>query len=1169
MKNTEKVKKASHHIQKEVNYMQKSTPYRVNGLILENIFKQGKDIQIYNEEKLQKLAATPIGTRERHLPTSYISDFSRPINNDSNVASEQFAVHKPQNSSSSSTQQIQSNASKQLNRLAPNETGRLLSQLPVSNKAHENLGSINREVSEMNKNSQNNIRTLAKGSALNTKSSMDIFELTISIYKDLVQNLEAKCSILEATSLSQDDKVKKIQRIDNEISVRKRQLNQQANKKYSKELDTEFSATINQSINHTFLLDKEHIEVSDSSDDDSLILAANKELQKKQKISNQQKQIIQTKEKANDENFDDYENQVFDDFDNGYRSVGPIHSELSADESRDHVSLSKLHSNSNITDEAEIEDSHYFSSGNEYSHHQSDIDFVSGGDSDNNGDESYIAETSDCSHVSSIEFSENGIRRTSDDPVIIKTPSGDALKKESMKIVSFDDSFEESENNLNHIDLSGGFDDEVIELSSDYQAERENAPVQENIDLIDQDFEIISLQVPNSNIKNSIQREPHVKPELLSDGDDSDDDELEALVFNQIDRSKALPKKSFNNSPAGKKRYPWTNELEENLQQKFKLTSFRSNQLDAINATLEGKDVFVLMPTGGGKSLCYQLPATVKNGRILTTVVVSPLISLMQDQVDHLKLLGINAAMISSKDGSSSRKESFQMFRNGMLDLIYLSPEMLSKSEYCKNTIKMLYDEGKLARFVIDEAHCVSSWGHDFRPDYKLLSFFKRQYPDIPMMALTATASVKVRTDIISNLGLNNVVLFKQSFNRPNLIYMVRPKNKNSMFEMISEIKDKFYSSTGIIYCNSKKQCETTSKLLESNGLSCSFYHAGMENEDRSEVQLKWQSGEIKIVCATVAFGMGIDKPDVRFVYHHTIPRSLEGYYQECGRAGRDGKTAFCTMYYQYADFKSLESQIKRDKGLANKALKQRQLEKLHDVLNYCSNTIECRRKLVLQYFNENFNVALCRKTCDNCKASNIVDHRDITENAKDIVSLIKKICTGDITSNYIIDVYRGSNQQKIVNNGHSLLEEHGKGSKLFKDDIQRIIQLLLDEGFLREKTGTNGFGFANTYIKFNKNLNKSLTMGFIAAKPSSSASPSSRSISQDDASSRGDSYKRTADSSKIIHDILSKSVNLDKDDLKEFQKKKKELAKDEQLKELSALKKRKYGKRFRRSRRS
>ncbi|OBA27294.1 ATP-dependent DNA helicase, partial [Hanseniaspora valbyensis NRRL Y-1626] len=615
-------------------------------------------------------------------------------------------------------------------------------------------------------------------------------------------------------------------------------------------------------------------------------------------------------------------------------------------------------------------------------------------------------------------------------------------------------------------------------------------------------------------------------------------------------------------------RHPWSDELEDNLQSKFKLNSFRSNQLDAINATLKGQDVFVLMPTGGGKSLCYQLPATVKQGRSQTTLVISPLISLMQDQVDHLRALRINAAMISSKDSAASRRESFQiesfqMFRDGALDLIYLSPEMINKSAQCRNTIKRLYENDKLARIVIDEAHCVSSWGHDFRPDYKQLNFFKKEYPDIPMMALTATASMKVRTDILNNLGLNNAILFKQSFNRPNLVYMVRPKNKNSMFGMITEIKNRFFYNTGIVYCNSKKQCEDTSKLLEANGLSCSFYHAGMLNEDRSEVQIKWQSGEIKIVCATVAFGMGIDKPDVRFVYHHTMPRSLEGYYQECGRAGRDGKTAFCAMYYQYADFKSLESQIKKDKSLTNEELKQRHLEKLHEVLNYCSNTIECRRKLVLQYFNENFDVKLCKKTCDNCKASNIVEHKDITEDATYLLNIVEKIGLEDLTSNYIIDVYRGSRQQKIVNNGHALLEEHGKGSKYLKEDVQRMIQLLLDKGYLREKIGTNGFGFTNTYVKFNKKLRSQLTMTFSASKSPSSTPTASRPSSL--APYGGASSRRTGTSMRMINDVLSKNVDINQEGLKEFQQKKKALIKTQQK---SNGRKRQSNRGYKRSRR-
>ncbi|XBW34840.1 hypothetical protein QEN19_000407 [Hanseniaspora menglaensis] len=1141
--------------------MKKSTPHKVNGLVLENIFKKGKDIVIYNEEHLSKTAINSIVISAQRRKQDGYQATQQALQTTATIASTQSGekVNKPFIATSEKLQGLHNNQ----------QNAKSLKNSRSNISENQNIKSINLDVlpeTIITKNTSK--RSLAKSSSFTSQSNLDSNESHIKIYKDLVKILEKKCSILEATSLSQDDKVLRLQNIEKVISIKKRLLNQQSDgiaSNFNGEKSTMPSNKIYlPEVRDDFIdaFGNNYAEKSSdySSDDDSLVIAATRELQRKETLKTNDSPIVISNLNDNhddyeNQEFDDYQHQEFDDFDNNTNTLHPIlPNKTPAVEVKNYTSLSNQAVNrSDLTDEAEAEDSHYFSSSKEYSEHQSDVDFVEGENSFINGNDSYHPGVSESSQSSLFNTSNDISTKNNNTAASPKTKLKPKVSNETMELINFDDMLVSDNKQADHVVLSEESDDEVIELSSDYDAERETYSNSNNMENIDNDLELsFSQSKHNENVKNEIKTKFNFKVEQLSD-DDSDDDELEALVFNQIDKSKSNLQPNQHRL-AGDKRYPWTDELEHNLQQKFKLKSFRSNQLDAINAILNGDDVFVLMPTGGGKSLCYQLPATVNQGKDSTTIVVSPLISLMQDQVEHLRALHINAAMISSKDSSEARRDSFRMFRAGHLDLIYLSPEMLSKSEQCKSTIKKLYEEGQLARIIIDEAHCVSSWGHDFRPDYKLLSFFKRQYPDIPMMALTATASVKVRTDIINNLGLKNALMFKQSFNRPNLIYMVRPKNKDSMFEMITEISTKFRSKTGIVYCNSKKQCEDTSRLLVSNGLSCAFYHAGMENEDRSEVQMKWQSSEIKIVCATVAFGMGIDKPDVRFVYHHTMPRSLEGYYQECGRGGRDGKTSFCTMYYQYADFKSLESQIKRDKSLTNKVLKQRHLEKLHDVLNYCSNTIECRRKLVLQYFNENFNVALCKKTCDNCKASNEVENRDVSEDAKVLLSIVEKIGYEDVTANYIIDVYRGSQQQKIVQSGHALLEEHGKGSKYLKEDVQRMIQLLLDKGFLKEKTGTNSFGFANTYVKFGKRLSSKLIMTFsisksISAKPSRPSSPYF-------SGSR-------PNSESLISDVLANNVQLNKDDLKKFNEKKRSMEKSQ-----SSTKKRSYAKQYRRSRR-
>ncbi|KAG7811777.1 hypothetical protein KL921_002043 [Ogataea angusta] len=514
-------------------------------------------------------------------------------------------------------------------------------------------------------------------------------------------------------------------------------------------------------------------------------------------------------------------------------------------------------------------------------------------------------------------------------------------------------------------------------------------------------------------------------------------------------------------------KFEWTTEVYSVLRNTFKLPSFRENQLEAINATLSGEDVFVLMPTGGGKSLCYQLPALVKSGSTSgTTIVISPLISLMQDQVHHLLQNQIKAAMINSKSSASQRKQTFDLFVNGFLDLVYLSPEMISASGMVRNAIATLYRKKMLARVVVDEAHCVSSWGHDFRPDYKALSYFKTEYPDIPMMALTATANEHVRMDIIHNLNLKHPKFFKQSFNRSNLYYEVLPKKKTVVEEIAQLINRKYKNMTGIIYCHSKNSCEQTASRLADYGIKCDFYHAGMTQDDRQRVQLGWQSNEIQVICATIAFGMGIDKPDVRFVIHLTLPRNLEGYYQETGRAGRDGKHSDCIMFYSMRDARTLQGMIMRDKEL-DRFNKEQHVNKLRQVTQYCENTTDCRRQQVLQYFNENFNRRDCHKQCDNCiNGENFeVENRDMTVFAKDVINLVKTLNGENLTVIQCQDVFRGSKTARIVNLGLHLNEYHGNGRELPKMEIERLFFHLLREGFLEEKSVMNAAGFATNYL--------------------------------------------------------------------------------------------------------
>ena len=518
------------------------------------------------------------------------------------------------------------------------------------------------------------------------------------------------------------------------------------------------------------------------------------------------------------------------------------------------------------------------------------------------------------------------------------------------------------------------------------------------------------------------------------------------------------------------KQHPWSKDVIAAMRKRFHLHGFRTNQLEAINATLSGKDAFVLMPTGGGKSLCYQLPSIVQSGSTRgVTVVISPLLSLMQDQVEHLQKLKIQAFLINSEVTAEHRSFVFSALRGPKVEqfiqLLYVTPEMLSKSQALEKTFQHLYEQGKLARIVIDEAHCVSQWGHDFRPDYKALGEVRKQYPGVPVMALTATATENVKVDVIHNLGMNGCDVFAQSFNRPNLTYEVRTKSKGSLASIADTIKTLYRGKSGIIYCLSRAQCEKIAeKLQKEYGIKAKHYHAGMEAQDKLDVQKKWQAGEYDVIVATIAFGMGIDKPDVRFVIHHTIPKSLEGYYQETGRAGRDGKRSGCYLYYGYGDTASLKRMINDGEGSWEQ--KERQKQMLRSVVQFCENKSDCRRVQVLAYFNEHFSRENCDNGCDNCKSESTFEMQDLTEHAKAAVRLARRLSKDKVTLLHCADVYRGSKSKKILDARHDELEEFGLGSDLERGVVERLFYRLISEDALAEFNSVNKAGFASQYIK-------------------------------------------------------------------------------------------------------
>ncbi|GAA5911449.1 hypothetical protein JCM6882_005005 [Rhodosporidiobolus microsporus] len=543
---------------------------------------------------------------------------------------------------------------------------------------------------------------------------------------------------------------------------------------------------------------------------------------------------------------------------------------------------------------------------------------------------------------------------------------------------------------------------------------------------------------------------------------------------------------------APKKVYPWTQDVFKALRQRFGLRNFRSNQEEAINATLSGKDVFVLLPTGGGKSLCFQLPAVISTGTTRgVTIVVSPLLSLISDQTQALMDKDIPVVFLNSTMPAANKKFAMSCLRESppMACLAYVTPEQIVKSGAFRDILEGLHRRKELARFVIDEAHCVSSWGHDFRPDYKEMGNLKRDYPGVPLIALTATANDRVKQDVMTNLSMSSPVMLTQSFNRSNLTYKVKKKTKNVLSDIADMIMSKHRGECGIIYCASKKQCEDTAERLRREfKIKAMHYHAGMNKDDRLRVQEDWQANRQHVICATIAFGMGIDKPDVRYVVHYSLSQSLEAYYQETGRAGRDGMKSVCVLFYAYSDTKLLMRLI--DEGDGTPEQKDHNRASLRRVVQYCMNESDCRRSQVLQYFGEQFPREKCHKTCDNCANPKNLETRDVTDLAKDAANLVKAMQKDKgVTMLYAIDVFRGSKTQKIANAGHDRLTHAGKGSGIDRGDAERLFQLLAAEQVLGERYERNGLGFTNAYVTLGPRAAAlmsgkiSLEMGFSSGK--------------------------------------------------------------------------------------
>jgi ATP-dependent DNA helicase RecQ len=469
----------------------------------------------------------------------------------------------------------------------------------------------------------------------------------------------------------------------------------------------------------------------------------------------------------------------------------------------------------------------------------------------------------------------------------------------------------------------------------------------------------------------------------------------------------------------------------EILKHQFGYDSFRMSQESAIETVLAKKDCVLLMPTGGGKSLCYQIPALINDG---LTLVVSPLIALMKDQVDALVSNGVDAAFLNSSQTNREQVEVFQRVRSGEIKLLYVAPERLLQSG--ERFIDFL-DGLNISLFAIDEAHCISSWGHDFRPEYRQLSKLKRFFPDVPIIALTATADKLVRQDIIKYLGLQNYELLVSSFNRPNIYYTVKQK-RNSYSKLLQFLEEK-RNDSGIIYCLSRASTESLAMDLKDEGFQALPYHAGLTKEERDKHQNLFINDEVKIIVATIAFGMGIDKSNVRFVVHMDLPKNVESYYQETGRAGRDGLESEALLFFSWADVIKL-------KGFAEVEGNEQQTDIMLKKLNQMGDFGEmksCRRKFLLRYFDEEVNEDCGH--CDNCNTE--FEKIDGTIIAQKALSAIART-DQRFGASYLIDFLRGSKSQKIKDY-HKNLKTYGVGADLSKDEWFAYFKEMISQGII------------------------------------------------------------------------------------------------------------------------
>ena len=487
-------------------------------------------------------------------------------------------------------------------------------------------------------------------------------------------------------------------------------------------------------------------------------------------------------------------------------------------------------------------------------------------------------------------------------------------------------------------------------------------------------------------------------------------------------------------------------ELQAALKRIFGFDRFRTGQEAVVRDALAGRDVLALMPTGGGKSLCFQLPALLQPG---VTLVVSPLIALMQDQVRLLRDNDIAASFINSSLEAAEVSRRTAALLRGDYKLLYLAPERLLLPEFVDGPLRRLSESPGINAFVIDEAHCVSEWGHDFRREYRQLSLLRRRHPQIPMLAFTATATPRVRSDIVAQLALRNPALHVSSFNRPNLFYQVRAKSKRTYAELSAQVRG---GGAGIVYCLSRRRVDELALQLQSDGFRVRPYHAGLDAAARRNNQEAFIRDDVQVIVATIAFGMGINKPDVRWVVHYDLPKTLEGYYQESGRAGGDGDPARCTLFFGASDIRTSEFLIQQkmdpDTGAALEVEQRIARQQLRQVLNYAEST-ECRRAIQLRYLGEGF-AAPCG-ACDNCCEPRTL--QDWSTEARQFMSCIARLAQRGqrFGAAQIIDILRGARSDRVLSRGHDTLSVYGIGKQRSVDEWRSVARALLHQGLIEE----------------------------------------------------------------------------------------------------------------------